>query len=392
MKKIDLYLILAFKEQTEKLLQEVARITALEAAGRKEHVSNLIRHVYVLTKFFNLRNFFAEGGTLKDSRTPLIYHIPYGLENRETGVEEALETWRGKVPVVARSYDPHSPVKMSPDYLARYHDLVLTYNRILVDNDRFRFAYLTYDNHLVSVCDRVPSRKKLCCMILANKFTADGPKKDGYEIFGEEHFGIRNIYPERNRLAACSRLDVYGAGWDGSLPNYRGKLVPFDRKYTTASRYRFAVALENCENRTFISEKIHDCFLTLNVPVYLGAPDVADHLPPETFVDPRHFEDYESLFDALETMTEREYTSRIEAIRESRFEIFKRFSTVENVVLPIYDWYASTHGGVASPNPNEIQTMEEDLNRMRLVRNPGARTAEFLAPLRRLKHRFRPGA
>ena len=39
----------------------------------------------------------------------------------------------------------------------------------------------------------------------------------------------------------------------------------------------------------YISEKIFDCFFAGTVPLYLGAPDIEDYIPADTFIDLRQF-------------------------------------------------------------------------------------------------------
>jgi len=58
---------------------------------------------------------------------------------------------------------------------------------------------------------------------------------------------------------------------------------PCDRKRETVRRYRFGIAYENTAWPGYVTEKIIDCFVAGVVPVYLGAPDVSDYVPPLAF-------------------------------------------------------------------------------------------------------------
>ena len=55
-----------------------------------------------------------------------------------------------------------------------------------------------------------------------------------------------------------------------------------------------------------MTEKIFDCLLSGCIPVYFGAPDIADFVPPQTFVDYRQFGNYSDLDRFLRGMTESE--------------------------------------------------------------------------------------
>lgn len=388
MDKIDLFLILAFPDQTRKYLEAVRQLHERERQGVKEHVSTMTRHLYVLSHLFNLRDFFAEEDEIARAANPVIYHIPYGFEDRQTGAEEALLRWKGKVPIVARVYDPHSPLKNSIEYLYHHHDLVLTYNRTHLVSDKFQFTLLAYDNHLVAMESSIGPRKKFCCMILGNKYNQDGAVMEGLEVFKHTHLGLRNIYPERDAIAQIREVDVYGRGWARTLPNYKGSLNPFDRKFRIASQYRFAVALENCVGRTYLSEKILDALLTLSVPVYLGAPDITDHVPKECFIDVRDYPGYRTLFDSLQTMPHSELAAFQSAMIEQRSSVFDRFSTARTIARPIYDWHAKRLSQQAAPVSEWETDMRRRLDGMRLASSSGGIREAVIQKLRYWKRRI----
>ncbi len=64
----------------------------------------------------------------------------------------------------------------------------------------------------------------------------------------------------------------------------------------------------------YVTEKIFDAFFAGCIPIYEGAPDVTDYIPPETFIDKRKFPDYPSLYRHLKEMSDREYNDRLDAI------------------------------------------------------------------------------
>jgi hypothetical protein len=81
-----------------------------------------------------------------------------------------------------------------------------------------------------------------------------------------------------------------------------------------------------------VSEKLWDCFNAGCVPVYLGAPNVADYVPANTFIDKRNFT-YEELYRYMSAMSEREYNGYLEAaadyLRSPAFRIFSSEAYVE---------------------------------------------------------------
>ena len=50
---------------------------------------------------------------------------------------------------------------------------------------------------------------------------------------------------------------------------------PFEKKEEGLAPYQFSVVIENSQEPAYFSEKLIDCFLCNTIPVYWGAPDVA---------------------------------------------------------------------------------------------------------------------
>jgi hypothetical protein len=85
-------------------------------------------------------------------------------------------------------------------------------------------------------------------------------------------------------------------------------------KNLTLKAYRFCLAYENSVEQGYLTEKLFDCFFAGCVPIYLGAPDVLDLVPANTFIDKRQFPTYEKLHDYISTMSGREYEGYLAAI------------------------------------------------------------------------------
>jgi len=68
-------------------------------------------------------------------------------------------------------------------------------------------------------------------------------------------------------------------------------------KVATLQDYRFSICFENCVFPGYITEKVFDCFFAGSIPVYYGAPDIAQFIPKETFIDFRDFKSYNDLYE-----------------------------------------------------------------------------------------------
>ena len=140
-------------------------------------------------------------------------------------------------------------------------------------------------------------------------------------------------------------FDLYGRGWDQPTSgagratqaainrSYRGEIPPHD-KVSVLGGYKFSLCFENTAFPGYVTEKIFDCLVAGNIPVYLGAPDIADFVPPSAFIDFREFESYARLESRLRAMTEAEAQVHLDAAREFlASDAAQRFTEVCHVDL-----------------------------------------------------------
>ena len=115
-----------------------------------------------------------------------------------------------------------------------------------------------------------------------------------------------------------NKLDLFGSGWNNlsNLPSvYRKKLSIefkknkpyfFEDKLKKINEYKFCLCYENASYIGGFSEKVIHCFVAGVIPVYLGAVDVDDFLPKNTFIDVRKFKSLDSLLFYLENIKKTE--------------------------------------------------------------------------------------
>jgi len=160
------------------------------------------------------------------------------------------------------------------------------------------------------------------------------------------------LYSERLRaikyFSEHDNIDLYGNLWNHQIffpytfykkyvkKVYRGFV---DNKLATMSRYNFAICFENEISPGWITEKIFDCFLAGTIPVYLGAPNITDYVPPDCFIDFRRFKNYDALKEHLESLTSKDlqrYRENIVAYYKSgRFNVFTKNYLAKTIVAAI---------------------------------------------------------
>jgi hypothetical protein len=139
----------------------------------------------------------------------------------------------------------------------------------------------------------------------------------------------RDRYGARLRaIEAFSRIDdfdLYGEGWESrhaavdptvyaaAQRVYRGVV---DDKLSLLAGYRFALVFENTLFPGYISEKLFDCFFARCIPIYSGAPDVAQYIPPSAFIDARQFATYAELERFLRGVRESDARRYIDAAHD----------------------------------------------------------------------------
>ncbi|MEI8147311.1 MAG: glycosyltransferase family 10 [Alphaproteobacteria bacterium] len=105
----------------------------------------------------------------------------------------------------------------------------------------------------------------------------------------------------RNAFASnlMARLPVHSYGRHLNNRQFTGPDLGRLSKLQTIRRYRFCLALENSVAPDYVTEKIFDPLMVGTVPIYRGAPNVADFAPPGSWIDGNLFKDPRELADYI---------------------------------------------------------------------------------------------
>jgi hypothetical protein len=222
---------------------------------------------------------------------------------------------------------------------------VFTYDDNVIDNKKY--IKLCYSFEFPDkIANTEFDSKKLCCLISGNKYS-----EHPLELYSKRLEVID--WFEKNKP---SSFDLYGQGWDKIIPprnilhrlinkfpylsivkgskykTYRGEV---GSKIKIYSQYRFALCFENAFGLTgYVSEKIFDCLFSGCVPIYLGADNIAEHIPSDCFIDMRGFKSVDELFDFINNVSGSQYMSFQDAIN-------KFLETEKNGVFSL-DYFSST--------------------------------------------------
>lgn len=113
---------------------------------------------------------------------------------------------------------------------------------------------------------------------------------------------------DRRRLQIIDAVaDYKPIAYGGPFRNNIGGPVEVDGKIPFIAKYKFNLALENSALPGYITEKIVEPFAAPTVPIYWGAPDIADEFNPEAFIN---VDDYESPDTFISSLREIDNDSR----------------------------------------------------------------------------------
>lgn len=203
---------------------------------------------------------------------------------------------------------------------------VYTWEDDKVDNQKtFSLHYgLPWPSKAFNVDATLAAKTTLAC-------TISGYKKVNFkgELYSAREAVIR--WYERH---APEHFNLYGMGWDkftftgltrplNRIPAARKLLAPtwplwrgpVENKTTTMATHKFAYCFENVEGYTgYITEKPFDVLFAGCVPIYRGAPNVTDFIPPTCLIQATNFKNQAELHRYISTMPPAEYRTYLENI------------------------------------------------------------------------------
>jgi alpha-1,4-fucosyltransferase len=78
----------------------------------------------------------------------------------------------------------------------------------------------------------------------------------------------------------------------------------WDHIHCAMSHYKFVLAIENTWTESYVTEKLFYPLEAGAVPIYFGAPNVWDLVPPNSIIDASKFESIEKLADYVKAVAE----------------------------------------------------------------------------------------
>lgn len=114
-----------------------------------------------------------------------------------------------------------------------------------------------------------------------------------------------------------NKIDLYGRGYN-----------PIDYKLEALKDYMFSITIENTNKDYYFTEKLIDCFMTVTVPIYFGAPSIGNFFNEKGIIQINSLEDFEKI---INTINKNKYQEMILYIKEN-FEKAKEYLIAEDYI------------------------------------------------------------
>jgi len=215
-----------------------------------------------------------------------------------------------------------------------------TWNDKLVDNKKIIKINWPQPVEWPNVKPLPFDKKKLLVNVSANKYS-----KNKIELYSERRKAISYF---ESKLG--DQFDLYGFDWNNpvtflqkrfkiNLPNFKSYKGTIKSKAELFPKYKFALVYENAIIPGWITEKIFDCLRSNCIPIYLGAPNIVEHVPADLFIDRTQFSSDQQLVDYLINFEERVYNEYMDRIshylKSTAFNRHLSPSLVETIINTI---------------------------------------------------------
>lgn len=101
---------------------------------------------------------------------------------------------------------------------------------------------------------------------------------------------------------------------DSYSTKFKDRKMPDDSKKWILSG-QFNIAIENCRQYNYMTEKLTSCFLTLTVPIYLGCPNVTDYFDARGILIAENTDD---IIRIANTLTPQKYAEMLPYLKKNK--------------------------------------------------------------------------
>lgn len=196
-----------------------------------------------------------------------------------------------------------------------------TYTWMEENYTKFKYVF-TFDSKLLNL----PNAKLLIYGQITAEFPNEPKTKNISMVASDKDFCEGHVNRQNVARSLSSKIDTFG--------KFKGDVYCDDRDYL--SGYKFNVAMENCSDGHYFTEKICNCFASKTVPIYWGCPNIGEYFDMDGIIYCRTPNEVMSKVDMVLKDPEYEYNKRKDAI-ERNFNLVQKYRRYAN-------WFLETYG------------------------------------------------
>lgn len=226
----------------------------------------------------------------------------------QLGLQDQVSSKKYAILLEPRWYNPMTAeIRNNPEPYVKAYDYIFTHDRDLINYNPDVFKFVIGQGSIVEEFGVFEKSKFISCIV------SEKTMSEGHRLRLEV----------ARQVQQSGQVDMYGKAF-----NY----IP--RKIDSLRDYMFSFAMENDCYDSYFTEKLHDCFLTGTIPIYLGAPDIGDFYNTKGMIIMGKDEDGNVLFDS-DVLTEEYYYDNIDAVKDN-YERALNAVTVEDYMYNNY--------------------------------------------------------
>lgn len=202
-----------------------------------------------------------------------------------------------------KGYDPHA--YSSAENVEHLLDFIFTFDEYLLEKNPLKYKFYPADWVCIEKeSNKIHPKNKIASMIYSHKGGMDRTLR------GE----VANVFGYK--------LSLYGSG----SPN-----GPLDIKSQSLNDYMFSVVMENSIADNYYTEKIIDCFITGNIPIYRGCKNIGKFFDKRGIIEFNNIEDLRHILDSL---TPQKYEEMLPYVKIN-FELALKYQNPDNILYDL---------------------------------------------------------
>ena len=179
---------------------------------------------------------------------------------------------------------------------------------------------LSFDPQILNACDN--SKMMACGMtwIDSNDINKIGKKEFGVSFLcggkkiTQGHNLRQRVWERQNDIGIPKKFWISSANPVKAINKTNTKLPAKESEKYHLFKQQFHVAVENCVEDNYFTEKIIDCFMTKTIPVYWGCNNLGDFFNMNGVI---RFDNLQQLINKLNSLTPDYYEKHLEAIEDN---------------------------------------------------------------------------